>query len=653
MVRKLAWSAFLVPVLTVLSWGTPCRAGDEPTEDGDPDVTRLEEVVVTAPPVIEGNRVNDLASQVTVVTEEQIRNLNAQCLPSALRRVPGVVISRHNPVGSFGGGEGGAIFIRGHGASRPGSEISMLVDGIPKFVSVWTHPLMDVLSVDVIQSVDVYKAPQPVLFGNMAFAAVNMKTKRMTEEGTRSRLRVAYGSYDTFVGVAEHGGRVGGTDYYVLGSYRRSDGHRTDADGELGTIYARVGTELSDAWSVGLTFLYTDNYANDPGSLDPDTLSQGKFATTDSLTVLTVSNHSSFGEGHVKFYWDRGDIDWTGQDESSGLDTFTDYDNYGVRLRETFRPWPGGSILAGFDLDYVSGDVDFGHPDGTRQSFERTTFCMAAPYIAVSHRFETQDGWYVVPSAGVRYIAHREFENEWGPQAGVIVGHGDTEMHAYCARGINYPGLYVKVQNDVFLPGENFWEDLRAETLDHIELGIAHSFGTPLEIDLTGFYDEGRDRIVVSPPPPFPPVLTNIGDYTIQGVEGTLTWAPLEEVSIFAGATWLDVDPSDLPYTPEWTASAGLNWRFLEGFQLSLDALWVDEHHVLSRSRMEGTTNLRTVDSYFLLNGRLSYRFGVPGSGTELEAWIAGENLTDTDYEMKPGYPMPGASVMVGLDVSF
>ena len=53
-----------------------------------------------------------LASPVTVITAEQIEALQAQDLPAALRRTPGIVVSRHNPVGSFGGGEGGSVTMR-------------------------------------------------------------------------------------------------------------------------------------------------------------------------------------------------------------------------------------------------------------------------------------------------------------------------------------------------------------------------------------------------------------------------------------------------------------------------------------------------------------------------------------------------------------
>jgi len=80
----------------------------------------LEEVRVVATPIIEGNWINDYATRITTVTDKQIEDLNAMDFPSALRRVPGVTISRYNLVGNYGGGQGGTIFIRGMGSERRG-----------------------------------------------------------------------------------------------------------------------------------------------------------------------------------------------------------------------------------------------------------------------------------------------------------------------------------------------------------------------------------------------------------------------------------------------------------------------------------------------------------------------------------------------------
>jgi iron complex outermembrane receptor protein len=260
---------------------------------------RMEEVVVTASPIIEGNRVSDFGGSSTVVTETQIADLNAQDLPSALRLTPGVVISRHNPIGSFGGGEGGAIYIRGMGSSRPGAEIQTLVDGIPKFVSVWSHPLMDTLSIDPVESIEIYKGAQPLQFGNSAFGAVNMITKRQREEGFSTRLQGGYGSYNTVVEVFEHGGKIQNTDYYLVQSFRSSSGHRDNAGGQLQEYFGRVGHQLTGNWTLSLTANGTDNYANDPGPEGRPREAQGTYKVEDGMTVATLAHEFAGAKGDV------------------------------------------------------------------------------------------------------------------------------------------------------------------------------------------------------------------------------------------------------------------------------------------------------------------------------------------------------------------
>jgi iron complex outermembrane receptor protein len=385
------------------------------------------------------------------------------------------------------------------------------------------------------------------------------------------------------------------------------------------------------------------------GSFPPD----GRFETEDYVTVATLSNRYDWGEGYLRVYSENGDIDWVDQQGTPGLDTLTDYKYYGVRACQIFRPWEGGEFLTGVDLDYVEGEVTFRDPAAGDSFFPEETFRMISPYVAISQRIGFEKGVYVAPTAGFRYINHNQFDDEFGPQAGIVLGYRGTEVHTSYARGINYPGIFTKVQNDVFLPGENQWEGLNAEILDHYEVGISHTFEKKARIDLTFFYDDGRDRIVVSPPPPFPPLLTNIGKFSTRGVEGTVSVSPIEQLALFGGLTYMDPDPHDLPYAPQWTGSFGVNYRFFRGWQISLDGLYVDEHFVTSRARQRGTVNTDKVDAYFLLNSKLTYDFAIPSSRVTCQAYIAGENLTDTDYEQKKGYPMPGISMMGGVVVHF
>jgi outer membrane receptor for ferrienterochelin and colicin len=645
---------FAILVLMVLvAWTAAGRAAEG--EERKP--VRMEEVVVTAPPITEGNQVNRLGSQVSTVTEDQISDLNAQDFQSAVRMVPGVIISRQNPVGSFGGGDGGAIYIRGMGSSRPGGEIQMAVDGIPKVVGVWTHPLMDIMSVDQAQRIDVYKGAQPVLFGNGAFGFVNLVTKRQTEEGFYTNLRTGYGSYSTFIEGVEHGGKVGNTDYYVLQSFRSSSGHRDYSSGELQEYFARAGHQINEAWYVSLTANATNNFAEDPGPEGNPAARQGTYRSNDEMTVLTLAHRYESARGDLKVYWNGGTGDWQDQPDPAGFhyDTKTDWGNYGTRLQEIVTPWKDGELLGGIDLDFIGGKVtidrDAPRPDST---FPRETFRILSPYAALSHLFGDKSGWYAIPSAGVRYFSHSDFDAEWGPQTGFIVGYGPTEFHASYARGVNYPGVYVVTNSYLFWGGNTRWKDLDAETVDHYEAGLSHTIGGKFRADLTYFTDDGKNRMILVTSPP-PPRYENIGDFRIEGMEATATWAPLDVLSFFAGATYLfKREPYNLPYAPYWSASAGLNYRFLKSFKLSLDTLYVDNQYTANnRVASYGGSSIAAVSAYFLVNAKLGWEFSLKTLGTKGEIYIAGENLTNESYAFKKDYPMPGTTGMVGLNLKF
>ncbi len=619
-------------------------------------VTRLPEVVVVGTPIIEDNSVNRQGSAVTSVSEQQIEDLNAQDLQSALRETPGVVVSHHNPVGSFGGGEGGAIFIRGMGASRPGAEIQTAIDGIAIYNGLWGHPLLDMLSVDIAQRIDVYKGAQPILYGNMAFGVVDLISKRQTEPGYHTSYETAYGSYNTLVETIDHGGKVGDWDYYFGQSYRSSDGHRDNASGELQNYFGQVGYAFNEHWDARVLVNRTNNWAEDPGpSADLVPASQvyknGQFNDDDTLVIATLSNHYDQAEGYIKPYWNHGTLNWVGQyDSATKLNdetTVTDYDNYGVKTRETFKPWHGGEVMAGVDLDFISAGYHDETP-ATRTNFPRETFRIVSPYVSVSQKWDLGHEIYLLPSAGVRYFDHSVFAAETAPQAGLVFGLGkDTTFHASYARGINYPGIFVKA----FPPGNNLADDLQAETMDHYEVGVSQRFGTCAKLDVNLFENQGQNRIVMVYPP-FPPVWKNIGDYRTEGIETTLTVTPIENLSLFGGLTLLQADPGDLPYTPEWSASAGVTFRFLEHWQLCVDSQYVGSQTALSRNRDFQAINTTQLDPYILLNAKLSYDFGA-WSGSRGQIFIAGQNLGNVSYEQKPGYPMPGINCMTGIRFTF
>ena len=415
------------------------------SEEEEKEIT-LEEVKVVASPIIEGNRVDDYGNRVTTVTGKQVEDLNALDFPSALRRTPGVTISRYNIVGSYGGDQGGSIYIRGMGGERPGAEIQTLVDGRPSFVGIWTHPLMDLMSVSNLGHVDVYKGAQPVLYGNSSYGVVNVVTKRMIEEGFTTTIRSAYGSYNTLNEYFEHGGKKGNFDYYLIGDFKKSDGHRENSDGEVQNYFGRMGYRFADAWNASFTMNYTDSYADDPGRVGaPPIPVVPRFKVWDQVYDLTVSNKYEIAKGFLKVYHDDGHIRWKNQWDSGpkvAFDTNTDWNNYGIRAQERLNLWTSGEVILGYDHDVYGGKAEEVRPT-TVKSLKDTHFYNSAPYIDVRHTFGKE--LQVTPSVGARYNMSKYFGDFFGPEAGLKVHYKDTELYARYAKGFNLPGATVMV----------------------------------------------------------------------------------------------------------------------------------------------------------------------------------------------------------------
>jgi len=616
----------------------------------------MEDYRVVAAPIVADTTVDPLGSQVTAISSAQLAALNAADLQSALREAPGIVVTHHNVVGSFGGGEGGAVFIHGMGTGRPGAEIQLSVDGIPSYNSVWAHPILDMLSVDIARGITVYKAAQPVLYGNMAFAVVDLEPKHQEQPGTSGRLALTAGSFGTWSALAEGGTRSDTFDSFALISTRSSDGNRDNSDGRLRSCYARLGWTLSPHWNAHAVCNRTDNFANDPGpdaALVPASqrYRNGRFADDNTLVAATLAHKYGAFEGCLKPYYSGGTLNWTGQYNTTTKlntdDTITDYANYGLKTREVAHPWSGAELLGGVDLDFITGKYRT-VTGGVASAFPRKFARLIQPYASMARRWSLADGWSVRPSFGARYFGHSLFADELAPQAGVVVDGASFEFHASAARGVNYPGFYVMA----YPSGNNLYRELKAETVDHFEVGISRRLGSGAKADLTCFRDRGADRIVTYFPP-YPAVWKNIGTYRTEGIEAAITVTPIRSLSLFGGVTAMESTPDDLPYAPKWSGSAGLNWHLTEHLRLSVDGQHVGKRYVASRGRTITALNTVRLGSYTVLNARLAGDFALSAWQLAGEWFVAGENLGDAAYQQRAGYPMPGLNGSVGISLKF
>lgn len=641
----------------------PVSAEDaEGSDNGDmeSDILTLPALDIAAPPIVRTSDVNRYGMRLDTVGSEQIDKSNVQDLAEALKRIPGVTISRFNMVGSYGGGEGGGVFIRGHGAGRPGGEISTQIDGIPRFNGIWTHPLLDTLSIDVADKIVVRKSPEPVTGGNMAFASVNMVSKRARREESETALEAAAGSHNTYMGKFEHGGKSGKLDYYLAGSHRESDGHRDDSAGETNNLYGHFGYQPDAHWDVSLLVNHTDSWAEDPRAEDEAPLIRTEKYNTDAqFYLLTLAHDYEEFSGYTKFYYEDGWAKWEQVDQDvdpdEPFDHYPIWDNYGVHVREDLALFPDNTLTLGADWDVVTAKSKDVYPGGrVEDRLDRRSFQKVSPYMKMAHTFDVlADEVELTPSAGIRWTDSRYFDDEFSYEAGVVAEYGQTKVYANYARPVNYPGIYTAMFYENFWSGApgndpDGWKELDSEKMDHYEIGCEHGFSDALKVNVSLYHDKVRNRLLITAPPP---AFRNVGDYTSKGVEAMLSLFPRDDIDVFLGGSYNDTSPADIPQTPEWKGSAGIEYRVTDRLTVNLDGEYVDSRFVVNtRNAAEPQEK---VGDYFVANARVGYKFYTGEAGRQLEVYLAGKNLTDTDYEYQPGYPMPGATIMGGMSLTF
>lgn len=583
---------------------------------------------------------------VAVVGEEQLRGLDAHDLAAALRRIPDVTTSRYAQVGSFGGGDGGAVFVRGQGAGRPGAEMVTLFDGMPRFVGIWNHPLLDLMPPDLASRIEVYKDPQPVEIGNMGFAAINMVPRRRKELGFEGRVSGSLGFTGDGTGRVERvrasqGGAESGFDYYVSGGQANGQGTRDNSAGSAGDLYGRVGYSLGEVLDVSAQILHQESLAQDPGpeSAPSQPGHVPEYSIKSDFYVARATSKMGAFETELGAYLDRGLNTWTNQSPgfyTSDIGTT----NYGWRARETMRLVQGSKVILGYDDDRYGGDELDKKSTGSVDT-QPPQFANSAPWVFVSQEFG--DTLKIVPSAGVRYNTSRFFGNQWGYQGGLEASYLGTKSWARYSRAYNLPGVYTAV----FL-GNDAWKDLSPEVMDSYEAGLSQDLPLNLAWDGTWWYNDERDALRIYFPPPPPLTILNVGTARTKGLETNLRWKPAGILDAYAGACYADPEPVDLPVLPRWSLSGGLNLAW-QKFKLGYDIQYLETFAYLD-ARTSSTQ--AWVPGYTLMNARLGYtlpKVGILGG----EAWLACENLADVSYYNRPGYPMPARTFTAGLDVFF
>lgn len=600
----------------------------------------IDEVVVT------GTRhqtdVRHLSQTVSVVNRNKLeRAMQPSLLPVLTEQIPGLFVTSRGVMGyGVSGGAAGGISLRG--LSGGNARLMVLIDGHPQYAGIFGHPIADAYQTLLADRVEVLRGPASVLYGSNAMGGViNIVTRRMHEDGVRTNLHAGFGSYGTLETELTNRIRKGRFSSVVSGSYNRTDGHRDDMSFEQYGGYAKLGYELTDAWSVGGDVNVTHFNASYPGPVSAPLL-DGDQRITRGMASFALENDYGKTSGALSFFYNWGDH-WINDGytpsagETSQDGRFNSNDNMmGVSLYQSTQFFKGNRITFGFDwfryggkawTDYVSGENA-----GTRSDLVDKHEDEVAGYMDFRQDF----GRWLTLNAGLRIDHHSRVGTEWVPQAGLAfhLPHA-IELKASASKGFRYPIL----REMYMFPPQN--PDLQPESMWNYELAFSQRLlEGRLQYGINLFYIDGKNLIQTLPNPNGSGRLNqNSGEIDNTGVELQAAYRISKDWSVDANYSFLHMD-NPVIAAPEHKLYAGAafskgRWNVSTGVQ-----------YIAGLYTSVGETE--TTEDFVLWNLRASFR-----AAKWLDIWARGENLLAQRYEINAGYPMPRTTVMGGVNISF
>lgn len=599
----------------------------------------INEVVVTG--ARSETDVRHLPMTVSVVGRSQLEaGKQSSVLPVLNAQVPGFFSTSRGVLGyGVSTGASGQMSLRGIGgpaqAGLPTTGLLVLVDGHPQYMGLMGHPIADACQTMMAERVEVLRGPASVLYGSNAMGGViNIVTRKIQGDGVNTNIHLGAGSYGTIQAEATNRIRKGRFSSAVTASYNRTDGHRANMAFEQYGGYVKLGYDFTDNWKLWGDVNITRFNATNPGTVDRPYLDNDQRITR-GMTSFALENRYERTSGALTFFYNWGDH-WINDGYQPGgnpLDyRFNSNDQMlGLSWYQSVQLFQGNRVTVGADYFHFGGEAWNRFSDGHRVTSADKSLDEVAGYVDFRQNLAS----WLTFDAGARVDYHSQTGTAFVPQVGLAFHlPQDAEVKAMASKGFRNP----TIREMYMFPPQN--PDLKPEKLWNYELSFSqHLMEHRLSYGVNFFYINGDNLILRLPNPAGSGMLNqNSGKIENWGVEANVGYRLNPVWSLTANYSWLHMEHPVLA-SPEhklyggvnfkrgrWSASTGI--QYVKGLYTELDS-GVKEDFVLW-----------DVQADFKASRFLSF-------------YVRGENLLAQRYEIIAGYPMPKATFMGGINISF
>ena len=591
----------------------------------------LNEVVVTG--TRNATDIRHLPMTISVVGRAQLENrYQPSVLPALTEQVPGLFVTSRGVMGyGVSTGAAGGFSLRGISGN---AQMLVLIDGHPQYMGLFGHPISDAYQTMLTDRVEVLRGPASVLYGSNAMGGViNIVTRKMQEDGTKTHINIGGGSYGTLQTEATNQVKKGKFSSTVSASYNRSDGHRPDMGFEQYGGYAKLGYDLNEYWRAWGDVNITHFNASNPGEIT-DLLYDNDSRITRGMASAMIENHYERTSGALSFFynWGRHKINdgyHAGEEPQTSLFHSKDL-MMGVSWYQSAELYEGNRLTVGFDYQHFGGESwNENIADGARTPGVDKKQDEFAGYVD----FRQNIGSWLSLNAGMRIDHHSHVGTELVPQGGLAFHlPKNAELKAMASKGFRNP----TIREMYMFPPQN--PDLKPERMMNYELSFTqHLLDGSLIYGANLYYIKG-DNLIMTTQTDGRPMNINSGDIENWGAEGNIAWRINRQWNVNANYSWVHMENLVIS-APEHKLYAGADFR---------QGRWNISTGIQYIKGLYTSVSPAATENFILWNLRASYRLCKYAS-----LYVRGENLLAQRYEIMAGYPMPKVTFLGGINLSF
>ena len=571
--------------------------------------------------------VQEAPANITVITASQIKELGANSLAEVLSFMPGITV-----IETYFGMTN--VIFRGNYQELYNNKSLMLVNGHPAWDYANGSYSLEQIPMESVKQIEVIRGPGSVLYGTNAYAGVvNIITYDGSEEGI-NKVAAKGGSFKTQEYTLAGGAKKDDFNFYAAATSYESDGYEFNVKRDL---LGRSGSiDYANEFLSGYLGMQYKELTFTAAYLDQEKQKLG------FLPILAMGGPQNYLNWYTDLKWvhpftdqltlqvngryDKNKKDYEISNGRGGYSNLGLYTNkYGGEVQLTYVPSETFSMTFGGSYDEFKADVDW----------TRLAVPTALGTYYVTHADETdQDqtdayanfNWKLMERlsfiAGLRYSTHTVADNT-APNAGLIYQLDDKKFIKFLyGEAFRNPNGYETIVSMLGVINAN--PNLDSETIKTYDLGFDMVFADRYNLKTNLYYlttedtitrgDLNGDRIAD---------YINGEGHKIWGIEVELKMDITSGVNMFINGTLNDGEMrdsgDDVAFLAKETANAGLNWKIVDPFLLSMNVQYIGER--------EDDNTAYSADSYTLFN--------LQGIYTINDSWkltVNATNLFDEEY---------------------